>query len=158
MTFKFPLQRLLDLKAKHEQEMARQLAMAQGEADRERASRDALARVHADAHTRLAAAAGGGATTVGHLVSLGQTLTPLQERVEQADERTVAAEQAADAQHQKLTEALQDRQVLDRLREKRLDLHKADENARDLAAMDAIALTRFVTPSDTSRREKDSTS
>lgn len=157
MTFKFPLQRLLDLKAKHEQEMARQLAQVQGEADRERSSRDVLAQVHADAHTRLAAAAGDG-TTVGHLVSLGQTLTPLQARVEQADERTVAAEQAVDAQHQKLSEALQDRQVLDRLREKRLDIHRADENARDLAAMDAIALTRFVTPTDTSRRGKDSAS
>ena len=58
----------------------------------------------------------------------------------------------------RLSVALQDRQVLDRLREKRLDLHKADENARDLAAMDAIALTRFTAPTDTSRRGKDSTS
>lgn len=157
MMFKFPLQRLLDLKAKHEQEMARQLAHAQLQADRERESRDALAQAHASAHTRLAAAATDG-VTVGQLVSLAQTLSPLQERVEQADERTVAAEQVVDAQHQRLSAALQDRQVLDRLREKRLDLHKAGENARDLAAMDAIALTRYVSNGDAPRREhKDGT-
>lgn len=154
MTFKFPLQRLLDLKAKHEQEMARQLAFKQLEADQERGVRDALADAHAAAHTRLASAAGGG-TTIGHLVSLAQTLSPLQERVEQADERTVAAEQAVDSQHQLLSVASQERQVLDRLREKRFDLHRADENARDLAAMDAIALTRFTSSDDTTRKGKE---
>ncbi len=156
MMFKFPLQRLLDLKARHEQEMARQLACAQQDADQERDARDTLADVHAAAHRRLAAAAGDG-MTVGHLVSLAQTLSPMQERIEQADERTVAAEQVVDSQHQKLSTALQERQVLDRLREKRLDLHRADENARDLAAMDAIALSRFTRLDDTSRTTKDGT-
>lgn len=146
MMFKFPLQRLLELKAKHEREMARQLASAQTEAERERTSRDALARAHAAAHTRLANAAGDG-MTVGHLVSLSQTLSPMQERLSQADERTVAAEQIVDQRHQLLSEALQERQVLDRLRTKRLDLHRTEENARDQAAMDAIALTRYTTPS-----------
>jgi flagellar biosynthesis chaperone FliJ len=42
-----------------------------------------------------------------------------------------------------------ERQVLDRLRDKRLDTHRADENARDQAAMDAIALTRYTPPDDT---------
>jgi flagellar protein FliJ len=155
MMFKFPLQRLLDLKAKREQEMARQLANAQIEADRERSSRDALARTHAAAQSRLAQAAGDG-VTVGHLVSLAQTLTPLHERVTVADERTIAAEQEVDQRHLRLNEALQERQVLDRLREKRFDMHRAEENARDQAAMDAIALTRFTTPSDDSGRRQDS--
>jgi flagellar FliJ protein len=148
MTFKFPLQRLLDLKAQHEREMARQLATAQSAADQERDARDALARAHAAAHSSLAAATGQG-ITVGHLVSLAQTISPLQERVSQADERTVAADQVVDERHQQLSAALMERQVLDRLRDKRLDLHRADENARDQAHMDAIALTRFTTPDDT---------
>jgi flagellar FliJ protein len=155
MMFKFPLQRLLDLKAKHEQEMARQLASAQTEAQRERDVRDQLARAHAAAHSSLASTTGDG-VTVGELVSLAQTLTPLQERVTQADERTVAAEHVVGERHQKLNEALQERQVLDRLREKRLDTHRAEENARDLAAMDAIALTRYKTPSGTPSRGQDS--
>ncbi|MBK6305137.1 MAG: flagellar export protein FliJ [Gemmatimonadetes bacterium] len=155
MMFNFRLQRLLDLKAKHEQEMARQLANAQSDAQRERDARDDLARVHAAAHSSLASAAGEG-VTVGELVSLAQTLTPLQERVTQADERTIAAEHVVDERHQRLNEALQERQVLDRLREKRLDTHRAEENARDLAAMDAIALTRHKTPSGTASRGQDS--
>jgi flagellar FliJ protein len=155
MMFKFPLQRLLDLKARHEREMARQLANAQDEAQRERDARDQLARAHAAAHSSLAAATGEG-VTVGELVSLAQTLRPLHERVSQADERTVAAEHVVDERHQKLSEALQERQVLDRLREKRLDTHRTAENARDLAAMDAIALTRYKTPSGTPSRGQDS--
>ncbi|HEX4882610.1 MAG TPA: flagellar export protein FliJ [Casimicrobiaceae bacterium] len=155
MMFKFPLQRLLDLKAKHEQEMARQLANAQTAAQHERDVRDALARAHAAAHSSLASATGDG-VTVGELVSLSQTLHPLQQRVSQADERTIAAEQVVDERHQRLSEALQERQVLDRLREKRLDSHRAEENARDLAAMDAIALTRYKTPTGTDSSRKDS--
>ncbi|MEO6445596.1 MAG: hypothetical protein ABIZ91_14995, partial [Gemmatimonadaceae bacterium] len=76
MMFKFPLQRLLDLKAKHEQEMARQLATAQRAADEERARRDALASAHADAHRHIASAASG-ASTVGELRSLSFTLEQL---------------------------------------------------------------------------------
>jgi len=144
--FKFPLQRLLDLKAKREQEMARQLAMAQAEAERERTTRDSLAQLHAAAHSTLAAATGG-AVTVGHVMSLAQTLVPLHDRVAHADERTAAAEQVVDRRHELLSSASQERQVLDRLREKRFDLHRVEENARDLQAMDAIALTRFSTPS-----------
>lgn len=154
MMFKFPLQRLLDLKAEREQEMARQLSRAKGEADRERTSRDSLAQAHAAAHTRIASATADG-TTVGQLVSLAQTLSPLQERVAQADERTLAAEQHVDERHLRLSEALQERQVLDRLREKRLDLHRTEENARDRAAMDAVALSRFNQTNGTSSREKD---
>ncbi len=155
MMFKFPLQRLLDLKAKHEQEMARQLANAQNAAQAERDVRDELARTHAAAHSSLASATGDG-VTVGELVSLSQTLLPLQERVSQADERTNAAELVVGERHQKLNEALQERQVLDRLREKRFDTHRAEENARDLAAMDAIALTRYKTPSGTKSSQQDS--
>lgn len=145
MTFKFPLQRLLELKAKHEQEMARQLAEAQREAQRERDTRDALAEAHAQAQSSVATAAGGG-VTVGHLLSLSQTLVPLAERVTMADERTVSADQRVDDRHQALSEALQDRQVLDRLREKRLDVHRAEENAREQSAMDEIAITRHTHP------------
>lgn len=142
--FKFPLQRLLDLKAQHERAMARQLANAQLAAEQERDVRDALAETHAAAHSSLAAAAGRG-ISVGHLVSMAQTLSPLQERVSHADERTVAAEQVVDQQHQRLAEASQERQVLDRLRDKRRELHRTEENAREQATMDAIALTRFTT-------------
>jgi flagellar FliJ protein len=143
--FKFPLQRLLDLKAKKEQEMARQLAGARRDADAERDVRDALAATHADARRHMADATDG-LPTVGQLVSMSYTLTQLSERVEAADERAIAAHKVVDARHEELTAAVRERQVLDRLRGKRLETHKSEENARDRKAMDAIALSRFTSP------------
>lgn len=147
MTFKFPLQRLLDLKAKREQEIARQLADARRGADAERDVRDSLAATHAAAY-RTVSEATSAAPTVGEIVSLSYTLLQLTERVEQATERTEAAEKVVDAKHEALNAVLQERRVLDRLRDKRLGIHRDEEKARDLQEMDAVALTRFNTPAD----------
>ncbi|MEO7965495.1 MAG: flagellar FliJ family protein [Gemmatimonadaceae bacterium] len=154
MMYKFPLQRLLDLKAKREQEIARQLADARRGADSERGVRDSLAAAHAAAH-RSVSEATSAAPTVGEIVSLSYTLLQLSERVEMATERTSAAEQVVDTTHQALNVALQERRVLDRLRDKRLELHRDEEKARDLQEMDAIALTRFNLPADSSGASKD---
>ncbi len=152
MMFKFPLQRLLDLKAKKEQEMARQLAGARRDADAERVVRDSLAATHANACRHIANAASE-QPTVGQLVSLSYTLAQLSERVTAADERAAAADKVVDARHVELTAAVRDRQVLDRLRDKRLENHRSEENARDRQAMDAIALSRFTSPSSTTVQE-----
>ncbi len=154
MMFKFPLQRLLDLKAKREQEIARQLADARRGADAERDVRDTLAAAHAAAH-RSVSEATSAAPTVGEIVSLSYTLMQLSERVEAASERTMAAEQVVDAKHQALNAALQERRVLDRLRDKQLGVHRDEEKARDLHEMDAIALTRFNSPADNSGAPED---
>jgi len=145
--FKFPLQRLLDLKEQREREIARQLATAQLQAEQERDQRDALAVSHADAYRHIASTASG-APTVGELRSLAYTLDQLSERVLQADERTHDAERVVGERHQSLSEALQARRVLDRLRDKRLDTFRAEENARDRLTMDDIAITRFTKSSD----------
>lgn len=161
MTFKFPLQRLLDLKAKREQELARQLATARMQADDERDQRDALATTHATAHAekhRRLASTASGAPTVGELRSLAYSLDQLSERVLQADERTHAAEQVVGERHQSLSEALQERRVLDRLRDKRHDTFRAEENSRDRQTMDDIAITRFTKSSDTPNDGQDASS
>jgi flagellar protein FliJ len=150
--FKFPLQRLLDLKAKKEQDMARQLAGARRDAEAERGVRDTLAATHADACRHMAQTAGE-QPTVGQLVSMSYTIAQLSERVTAADERASAADKVVDARHDELTAAVRDRQVLDRLRGKRLENHKSEENARDRQAMDAIALSRFTSPSSTKAQE-----
>lgn len=152
MTFKFPLQRLLDLKARHEQEMARQLASARQGADAERETRDALAASHAASHEHISRATGG-AATVGELACMSYTLDQLSERVSAAEERTVAANEIVDAREDELSGAVRDRQVLDRLRDKRLEIHHLDEKARDLLAMDAIALTRFTNRKTTNNKD-----
>jgi flagellar export protein FliJ len=69
--------------------------------------------------------------------------------VSAADERAIAAGKVVAARHHELAAAVRERQVLDRLRDKRLETHRSDENARDRQAMDAIALTRFTSPKPT---------
>ncbi|MGQ0646105.1 MAG: flagellar export protein FliJ [Gemmatimonadaceae bacterium] len=140
--FKFPLQRLLDLKAKREQEMARRLAAARTDAVREDEQRDAIASLP-DAGNEQVAAGAESALSVGELVSMRHALTQLGQRLEAAQERADAAHQVVSATNNALAGAIQERQVLDRLRERRLEEHRADENMQERAAMDAVALSRF---------------
>ncbi|MBL8981086.1 MAG: flagellar export protein FliJ [Gemmatimonadetes bacterium] len=147
--FKFPLQRLLDLRAKREQELARQLAAAQGEALRVTEVRDALRDLQAESAVRLAALSHTSAS-VGELVSLGYTVTQMGERVETASDAVTAAEAVVTKQGAVLTDAVRDRRVLDRLRDRREDEHRAVEQQKERDAMDAVALGRFTrrTPND----------
>lgn len=148
--FKFPLQRLLELKAKREQELARQLAVARGEAQRESEARDALRALQSDSAADLARRTGTSAS-VGELLSLGYTVTQLGAQVDAAETRANEAEAVAERSSAALTGAVQDRQVLDRLRERRLDEHRAAEQHVERTTMDAIALGQFTarrTPND----------
>lgn len=145
--FKFPLQRLLDLRARHEQEMARQMAVARELADAQRERRDALVSAQEAAQSQMSRTAGE-MPTVGQLVSLGYALSHFGEHVTAAEEDTMAAEQAAVLKHQALASAVKDRQVLDRLKDRRLEAHRAEEVSKDRQLMDAIALSRFNGSSD----------
>lgn len=147
--FKFPLQRLLDLRAKREQELARQLAAAQGEALRVTEVRDALRDLQAESAVRLAALSHTSAS-VGELMSLGYTVTQMGERVDTASDAVTAAEATVTKQGAVLTDAVRDRRVLDRLRDRREDEHRAVEQQKERDVMDAVALGRFArrTPND----------
>ncbi len=146
--FKFQLQRLLDLRARREQELARQLAAARGEAHRATERRDALEDLRLASAAELAARAE--STSVGELMSLGMTLTQLGEQVDMASEAVTAANHQVAQQGDVLNDAVRDRRVLDRLRDRREDEFRLDERQRERDAMDAVALGRFVrrTPTD----------
>lgn len=151
MSFRFGLQRLLDLKAKREQALARELADARSSADSEQRRRDDLAALHTSAQHQLSASIAG-APSAGEIMSLAYSVAQLQARVEVADQAAVAAQLLASEAQGKLTTAMQERQTLDRLKDRKREAHVAEENARDQTAMDAIALDRFhrsrTTPSD----------
>lgn len=142
MTFRFPLQRLLDLKAKREQEMARQLAAARTDAEGAETLRDTIAGLKAAGADQVAHGVDS-ALSVGELVSMREALTQMDARLEVAEEAAVAANEVVQARNADLHGAVRDRQVLDRLRDRRLEQHKANENQLDRAAMDAVALSRF---------------
>ena len=141
--FKFPLQRLLDLRAKRQDEIARQLAQARTAADNTRATRDELAAAKSvgQAHMSEVHAAG---PTVGEIASRAYALNQLDQRLAAASDALKAAEAHVDQVHNALTGALQDKQVLDRLRERMLEAYRSSENQKDRTTMDAIALQRYA--------------
>ena len=140
--FKFPLQRLLDLRAKRQDEVARQLAQARTTAEHSRATRDELAAARNVGQTQISEAHAAG-PTVGEIASRSYALTQLDQRIAAASDALNAAEAHVDRVHIELTGALQDKQVLDRLRERMLEAYRATESTKDRSAMDAIALQRF---------------
>jgi flagellar FliJ protein len=138
----FRLQRLLDLKEKHEQAMAAKLGVAERQAQVERASQDHLTAV------RMASAADLLAThdmkRVGELRPLAELLDRLDEHLDAQGTRVANAERVvADAQRV-LNDAHRDRRVLDRLREKHVDRHRHEAQQADQKTMDDIALARFL--------------
>ncbi len=115
---RFKLQRLLDLKQLREQELARQLADAQREVAGARARHSELDTLRDGAAAALAGSADGGTRSVGELMSMTYSLQQLSEHVELQDERVTVAEASATERTDALQNAVQERRVLDRLREK----------------------------------------
>ena len=150
--FKFPLQRLLELRELREQAMARELVNARNVADAQREQHDALAaaRDSGQAHVSQAASQ---SSTVGHLVSLSYAVTQLSERTDAAHEQTLAADAKVEGRLEELTSAAKDRQILDRLRSKKLDEYRADIAHIERTTMDAIALTRHTLGTTDERKE-----
>lgn len=142
MSFKFRLQRILELKEKAEQAKAQQLGIAQDAADLARRDRDTLSELHSTSRAEVDAAQRN-APRIGHLQQLGVVLQALDQRLETADESVRAAD-ATVADAQKLLElAARDRRVLDRLKERHTDQWRVEEAHKDRLGMDEIALARF---------------
>ena len=74
--FKFPLQRILDLRTKRQDEIARQLAQARTVADSSRATRDELTDARTTGQTQISEAHAAG-PTVGEIASRSFALTQL---------------------------------------------------------------------------------
>lgn len=143
--FKFSLQRVLDLRAKKEREAAITLASAREQAEAARLERDGLEQARAHGVTRIAAhRSGGEAVPVGLLQNLGMVIQSLDHQLATAHDQVQQADRQVDRCVTDLTSASQDRRVLDRLREKHLQVWQADEVQQDRKVMDAIALSRHA--------------
>jgi flagellar FliJ protein len=140
--FKFPLQRLLDLRAKRQDEIARQLAQARTAADATRTTRDELTAARTVGQVQMSDAQSTG-PTVGEMASRQYALTQLDQRIAAASDALNVAEAHVDQVHNALTGAVQDKRVLDRLRERMLEAYRSTETSKDRSAMDAIAVQRF---------------
>ncbi|MEX2582210.1 MAG: flagellar export protein FliJ [Gemmatimonadota bacterium] len=143
MTPKFSLQRVLELKERREQTTALRLAEARMAAETAKETEEAIESLRASGVSKRAAV-GGGFIAVGQLQNAAYLIDRLDQKLEEA--RT--AYRHADAQvKERLTEftdASRERQVLDRLKEKKRDAALLEQADLDRKTMDAIALSRFV--------------
>jgi flagellar protein FliJ len=143
MSFKFRLQRILELREEHEQARARELAAAQNIADEATLAKDALAAIRAHSHAQMHHVARS-ETRVGHLHQLGTVLASLDERLVVAADVCRQADAGVHKAQMILEEAARDRRVLDRLKERHTGVWRAEEAARDRVQMDEVALTQFA--------------
>ncbi len=141
--FQFPLQRVLELRAQHEQAVAARLADASSDTDRARAAMAAIAAVRAAGSDALARA-NAAATSVGHLRQMAFVLDQVDAHLEHADSEVRAREATEAVVRTEHQVAMQLRRTIDRLREKREDEWRRDVKRADQATMDALATTRHL--------------
>lgn len=143
MTPKFSLQRVLELKERREQATALRLAQARAAAEAAKETEKAIESVRA-AGVSQRSVVGSGAVAVGQLQNAAYVIDRLDQKLEEA--RTALRQ--ADAQVQErlseFTDATRERQVLDRLKEKKREAALLEQSDLDRKTMDAIALSRFV--------------
>lgn len=143
--FKFRLQKVLDLRVHRERESATRLGEAQR---RVREAEHALAllnAVRASTAEQLFRAHGDGGT-VGQLQNLRFILGQLDARIADATaERDIAEEQVQDRLRE-FTYALQQRRVLEHLKERQYEASREEATQWERKVMDDIAIARHARP------------
>ena len=142
MSFKFRLQRILELREQSEQAKARVLASARDSAVAAHRAKDEIAKLrdHSKQHIDTTANSG---PRIGHLHQLGFVLASLDERVLLAADAAKLADDDVQIAQRMLEDAARDRRVLDRLKSRHADSWRAESAHKDRLAMDEIALAQF---------------
>ncbi len=142
MSFKFRLQRILELREQHEQAKARALAGARESAEAAHRAKDEMASLRDHSKQQMSTTANSG-PLIGHLHLLDYVLASLDERVLLADDAAKLADHDVQNAQGLLEAAARDRRVLDRLKSRHTDTWRAESAHRDRVAMDEIALAQF---------------
>lgn len=143
MSFKFRLQRVLELREQSEQARARAVRDATESAEDARRRQEAIASLRMLQRETLTAAARG-LITAGELQHLQFLIGALDDRLARAADDVRDAERVvADAQ-QALQRASRDRRVLDRLKDRHSERWTDAAMQQDRTLMDEIALTQFT--------------
>jgi flagellar FliJ protein len=143
VSFRFRLQRVLELRQDAEQARARALRDAADSADEARRRQDALSRLRTLQRDALTAASHG-LITAGEMQHLTFLIGALDDRLVRAADDVVEAERGVLEAQQALQLAARDRRVLDRLRDRHGERWQQEQQHRDRQSMDEIALARFT--------------
>jgi len=141
--FKFRLQRLLDLRNKKEQEAASAVAMARSVAEAAVEREEDLA-TRRDATRQEMLPAEGQTVRVSHLHEVAFLVRALDDRVVDARKASEAAERSVQEKLGELGDAMRDRRVLDRLKDRRSEEWRHEDARQEREVMDAIARDRFA--------------
>lgn len=136
--FRFRLEKVLELRKYEEQAAALRLAEAEREAERARRALDALEDLRRQGRDRLAQAHGAGGLA-GHLQNLRYLVDRLGQLVAEAGAATRAADEKVSEKMAELSVALQERRIIDRLRERSLDQWRAEQVRAEQKLMDDVA-------------------
>lgn len=144
MTPRFSLQRILELKERKEQAAAARLAEARTAAVAVRRAEHAIVSMREVGVSRRSAAAQRAHARIGDLQNLSFILERLEQHLDEVRAAVKKADAQVDAAVTDFTEASKERQVLDRLKEKKLEAALLEQADADRKRMDDLALSRFV--------------
>lgn len=139
--FRFRLQQVLDLREKHERQLATQLVQALGN---ERYAQTTLDDLRAIREAGIDLPVPGAARSIGELSNMVFLQGALDGQIATASDAVDVAGNAVLEVKEALTGALQDRRVLDKLRDRHETTHRVSEEQLDRRTMDDIALSRHT--------------
>jgi flagellar export protein FliJ len=140
-TFRFRLQKVLDLRKVHEQESATRVAEARRAADD---AQRTVAALDSARHAGLAERerAGNGARSAGELQHLSFIIEQIGHHIAAADVASQHADERVDELVTEFTHAVRQRRVIDQLRDRQRGAWQSAQVQADRKLMDEIALTR----------------
>lgn len=141
--FEFRLQRVLELREQEERTVAARLAEAESAVDEARMAQRAIESIRQRGSQALRSAHQA-EPTVGQVRTIGYVIEQLNQHIATAQTRVEKAEETVSQVRTDLTAALQARRVLSRLRERHFEHWRSETNAKDLKAMDELALSRYA--------------
>lgn len=144
MSFRFRLQKLLELRDWHEKEQVVVVEQARAEAERALHALDVLCSLRAETRERLERAHGAGGRA-GELGNLRFVLERLDDQINTASTRYSAAVEALDRTVDALTNAVREKQTLERLRTRQAEAERARDATTEGRVLDEIAALRRLT-------------
>jgi flagellar export protein FliJ len=140
--FRFPLQRLLAIRKKAEDEASVELAIARGAEADALLARTALDTQRAEARDALMPTPGSN-RAVSELRHVTLIIDQIDNRAVRASEDIVKAQEEVREHEAQLGERLKDRRVLDRLRDRQQAAWQVVDGQMDRELMDTLARARF---------------
>ena len=148
--FRFSLQRILALRERAEHEAALALASAMHAEETAREAQAAAEARRAAGHDAMRPSSRDGAVTVGELRAIAALVQGLDVQANTAGEIAKQATTRVSMQHRGFSDAVRERQTLDRLRSHKEEAWRIEASREDRVIMDEIARARRINDAATS--------